>query len=55
MHGIDRSRQRDIVDALLEPGLHRIELNVGAFASGAYRLVIKSPSEITAVSLLIVR
>jgi WD40 repeat protein len=55
LQSLARANAELLVDALLEPGVHRIELNVGAFASGAYRLVIKSPSEITAVSLLIVR
>jgi hypothetical protein len=39
----------------LERGVHRIELNLSQYSSGAYRVVIYGPTVTTAVSLLVIR
>lgn len=39
----------------LERGVHRIELNLSPYSSGAYRVVIYGPTVTAAVSLLVIR
>lgn len=39
----------------LERGVHRIELNLAQYSSGAYRIVIHGPTVMAAVSLLVIR
>lgn len=55
LHSIARADAQIVFSGTLVRGVHRLPLTVSAFASGAYRMVVRGPSQERTISLLIVR
>lgn len=55
LQSIARADAEIVFSGLLVRGVHRLPLRVSGYASGAYRVVIRGPSQERTISLLIVR